>query len=180
MGGALLWFMLIAILPWGGGTYLAGLAFWRRWNAGEAMMQDASLAQWGRMVRLYKACPQDSTTELCEAAEAERTIQSGREDAKRLHSGRCHHRPARSLAIAIHAATILSERFANPRTYVLCHGARRVGGIGAIAAASAVSGAAESEAERRWLGGSLFGEKGKGPCSLFNASVAMTPIRDAN
>jgi hypothetical protein len=53
---------------------LAGLAFGGRWNAGEAMMQDASPAQWERMVRLYKACPQDSTVELCEAATAVRTI----------------------------------------------------------------------------------------------------------
>jgi hypothetical protein len=66
--------MLTAILPWGGGTWLASLAFGGRWNAGEAMMQDASPAQWDRMARLYKACPQDSTTELCEAAIAVRTI----------------------------------------------------------------------------------------------------------
>ena len=41
VGGALLWFMLTAMLPWGGGTWLAGLASGGRWNAGEAMMQDA-------------------------------------------------------------------------------------------------------------------------------------------
>ena len=74
MGGALLWFLLTAMLPWGGGTWLAGLAWGGRWNAGEAMMQDANPAQWDRMVQLYKACPQESTTELCEAAEAVRTI----------------------------------------------------------------------------------------------------------
>ncbi len=77
LGGALLWFMLTAMLPWGGGTWLASLAFGGRWNAGEAMMQDASPVQWERMVRLYKACPQDSTTELCEAAMAVRTIPPG-------------------------------------------------------------------------------------------------------
>lgn len=37
-------------------------------------MQDASPAQWERMARLYKACLQDSSTELCEAAEAVRTL----------------------------------------------------------------------------------------------------------
>lgn len=77
LGGALLWFMLTAMLPWGGGTWLAGLAFGGRWNAGEAMMQDASLVQWERMARLYKACPQESTTELCEAELAVHTISSG-------------------------------------------------------------------------------------------------------
>lgn len=82
LGGVLLWFMLTAILPWGGGTWLAGLAFGGRWNAGEAMMQDASPAQWERMVRLYKACPQDSTTDLCEAAITVRTIPPGQEGAK--------------------------------------------------------------------------------------------------
>jgi hypothetical protein len=82
MGGALLWFLLTAMLPWGGGTWLAGLAFGGRWNAGEAMMQDASPVQWERMARLYKACPQDSTTELCEAAITVRTITPGQEGAR--------------------------------------------------------------------------------------------------
>ena len=82
MGGALLWFMLTAVLPWGGGTWLASLAFGGRWNADEAMMQDASPAQWERMARLYKACPQDSTTGLCEAAITVRTITPGQEGAR--------------------------------------------------------------------------------------------------
>jgi hypothetical protein len=82
MGGVLLWFLLTAMLPWGGGTWLAGLAFGGRWNAGEAMMQDASPVQWERMARLYKACPQDSTTELCEAAITVRTITPGQEGAR--------------------------------------------------------------------------------------------------
>jgi len=78
MAGALLWFMLTAMLPWGGGTGLASLAWAGCWNAGEAMMQDANPAQWERMVRLYKACPQESAMELCEAAEAVRTISPSR------------------------------------------------------------------------------------------------------
>ncbi len=77
MGGALLWFMLTAMLPWGGGTWLASLAFGGRWNAGEAMMQDASPVQWERMVRLYRECPQNGTTELCEAATGVRTTSLG-------------------------------------------------------------------------------------------------------
>ena len=37
-------------------------------------MEEASPASWDKMVRLYKACPPDSTTDVCEAAEAVRTI----------------------------------------------------------------------------------------------------------
>jgi hypothetical protein len=72
-GGALLWFMLTAFLPWGGGTWLAGLAFGGRWNAGATMLEDADPTAWERMVRLARACPPDDATELCEAAMAVRT-----------------------------------------------------------------------------------------------------------
>jgi hypothetical protein len=74
MGGMLLWFLLTALLPWGGGTWLAGLAFGGRWKAGEAMMEDASPESWDKMARLYKACPPDAPTVLCEAAIAVRTL----------------------------------------------------------------------------------------------------------
>lgn len=63
-----------AALPWGLGTGLAGLAYGGRWNVGQAMLGDASPETWDRMVRLYKACPKDSTTELCEAVLAVRPI----------------------------------------------------------------------------------------------------------
>ena len=74
IGGVLLWFMLTAFLPWGGGTGLASLAYGGRWNAGEAMLRDANPAAWNRMVRVSNACPEDSTTELCEAALVVRTM----------------------------------------------------------------------------------------------------------
>lgn len=74
MGGMLLWVLLTAALPWSGGTWLAGLAFGGRFSAGQAMLREADPATWDRMVRLYNACPQDSRTELCEAAIAVRTI----------------------------------------------------------------------------------------------------------
>jgi len=74
VGGMLLWFLATAALPWGMGTRLAGLAYGGRWNAGQAMLGDASPEMWDRMVRLYNACPRDSTTELCEAVLAVRTI----------------------------------------------------------------------------------------------------------
>lgn len=74
LGGMLLWFLATAALPWGMGTRLAGLAYGGRWSAGQAMLGDASPEMWDRMVRLYNACPRDSTTELCEAVLAVRTI----------------------------------------------------------------------------------------------------------
>jgi hypothetical protein len=74
LGGMLLWFLATAALPWGLGTRLAGLAYGGRWSAGQVMLGDANPDMWDRMVRLYNACPRDSTTELCEAVLAVRTI----------------------------------------------------------------------------------------------------------
>ena len=61
-----------------------------RWNAGEAMMQDASPTQWECMVRLYKACP---------PGQHDRPVRSGDRctddharaggERRRLHSVRC-------------------------------------------------------------------------------------------
>ena len=50
MGGMLLWFLATAMLPWGMGTRLAGLAYGGRWNAGRTMLWDASPETWDRMV----------------------------------------------------------------------------------------------------------------------------------
>lgn len=74
LGGMLMWFLATAMLPWGMGMRLAGLAYGGRWSAGQAMLGDANPEMWDRMVRLYRACPRDSTTELCEAVLAVRTI----------------------------------------------------------------------------------------------------------
>ena len=65
VGGMVLWLLLVE-LPLGGG----------RWSAGQTLMREADPMTWDRMVRLYKACPQESTTEQCEAAMAVRTIPS--------------------------------------------------------------------------------------------------------
>ncbi len=65
------------MLLWRGVTWLAALAFGGRWNADEAMMQEASPAQCERIVRLCEACLQNSTTELCEAAITVTTITPG-------------------------------------------------------------------------------------------------------
>ena len=82
LGGVLLWFMLIVMLPWGAGDWLAALPLGGGpWQAGEALMQRNSPASFDRMVRLYKACGEQAT-ELCEAAIAVRTIQPGQEGGR--------------------------------------------------------------------------------------------------
>ena len=78
VAGLALWFPLVWLTPSGGGTWLAAtLIGGGRWQAGETLMQGANPEQWERMARLYKACPQDSSTELCEATLAVRTIPPG-------------------------------------------------------------------------------------------------------
>ena len=73
--GSVLWLLAAAVLPWGMGTWLAAtLVGGGRWEAGQTLLQEANPTSWDRMVRLYKACPKDSSTELCEAAMAVRTI----------------------------------------------------------------------------------------------------------
>ena len=74
MGGALLWFMLAAFLPWGAGNWLAALPLGGEWLGGQVLLNEADSATWDRMRRLNNACPTDSTTALCEAALAMRTM----------------------------------------------------------------------------------------------------------
>lgn len=73
--GSVLWLLAAAVLPWGMGTWLAAtLVGGGRWEAGQTLMREADPKSWERMARLYNACPKDSSTELCEAAVAVRTI----------------------------------------------------------------------------------------------------------
>lgn len=75
MVGALLWFLAAMLLPWGAGHWLAAtLVGGGRWEAGQTLMREVNPTSWDRMARLYNACPKDSSTELCEAAMAVRTI----------------------------------------------------------------------------------------------------------
>lgn len=68
MGGVLLWFVLIVLLPWGAGDWLAALPLGGgRWQAGAALMQRDSPASFDKVARLYKACGAQPV-ELCEAA----------------------------------------------------------------------------------------------------------------
>jgi len=48
-----------------------------RWKTGQTLMHEANLKAWGRMARLYNACPTETSTELCEAAMAVKTIPPG-------------------------------------------------------------------------------------------------------
>jgi len=84
MMGVALWFLAIAALPWGAGHWLAALMIDRdgRWQAGEVLMQEANPDRWKRVAGLTHACPEDTLTELCEAAMAVRTIPAGPEVAR--------------------------------------------------------------------------------------------------
>jgi len=74
--GFVLWWPLAWGLPWGLGDRLASTLVLGagRWGAGQTLMREADPETWGRMARLYNACPKSSSTELCEAAMAVRTI----------------------------------------------------------------------------------------------------------
>jgi hypothetical protein len=69
--GFLAWWPLVAVLPWGGGHWLAAtLIGGGPWRAGGALMREADTVTWERMVRLYEGCPTAITTEQCQAAMA--------------------------------------------------------------------------------------------------------------
>lgn len=69
MGGALLWVVLAAMLPWGIGDRMAALPVsgGDQWKAGQTLLSRSSPSAWERMARLFNACG-DQSTELCEAA----------------------------------------------------------------------------------------------------------------
>jgi hypothetical protein len=70
--GFVAWWPLTAVLPWGGGAWLAATLMDNhdRWETGQALMRGANPLELGRMVRLYNACPSAITAEQCEAAMA--------------------------------------------------------------------------------------------------------------
>jgi len=73
--GFILWWPLLWGLPWGLGDRLASTLVLGggRWGAGQTLMREADPEAWGRMARLYNACPRNASTDLCEAAMAVRT-----------------------------------------------------------------------------------------------------------
>ena len=75
VGGALLWVVLAAVLPWGAGDWMAALPISSGdpWKAGETLLNRSNHPAWGKMARLYNACG-DQLTELCEAAIVVRTM----------------------------------------------------------------------------------------------------------
>lgn len=81
--GVLLWFFLVALLPWGAGDWLGSLPIsgGGPWGAGQALLARSSPESWDQMLRLYKACG-SQTTDLCEAALIARTTPAGHEEAK--------------------------------------------------------------------------------------------------
>ena len=78
MAGVVLWIVVAGVLPRGAGHWLAALLVGgSRWEAGAALMRTDDPVAWDRVLRLSRACPPDSSTELCEAAMAVRTIPPG-------------------------------------------------------------------------------------------------------
>ena len=83
LGGVLLWFFLVTLLPWGAGYWLASLPIngGKPWDAGQALLARSSPEGWDKMRRLYQACGSQSTA-LCEAFITVRTLSAGHEEAK--------------------------------------------------------------------------------------------------
>ncbi|MGI4811172.1 MAG: DUF6118 family protein [Janthinobacterium lividum] len=75
VGGACLWVVLAAVLPWGVGDRMAALPITGgdRWAAGQAFLNRSNPPAWERMVKLFNACG-DQSMELCEAAIVVRTM----------------------------------------------------------------------------------------------------------
>ncbi len=75
IGGASLWVVLSAVLPWGVGDRMAALPITGgdRWAAGQALLNRSNPPAWERMAKLFNACG-DQSTELCEAAIVVRTM----------------------------------------------------------------------------------------------------------
>jgi hypothetical protein len=95
MLGILLWFLLPGVLPRSAGDWMAAsLIGGGRWEAGATLMDRADHGEFDRMWRLYKACPQESSTELCEATLAVKT-QSREQEVGRRGSANDFYKAAR-------------------------------------------------------------------------------------
>ena len=83
VGGAWLWVVLAAVLPWGAGDWMAALPITGgdRWTAGEVLLNRSNPPAWERMVKLFNACG-DQSTELCEAAIVVRTMPPSGQEGK--------------------------------------------------------------------------------------------------
>lgn len=78
-----LWSILVAVLPWGGGTWLASLplAGGDRWQAGQVLLQAADPAGFARIVKLSQACG-DQPVDLCAATIAVKTAGSPQHESR--------------------------------------------------------------------------------------------------
>jgi hypothetical protein len=82
IAGVALWYLAVGLLPRSAGDWIAAsLIGGSQWQAGAALMQDASPDSFDKMARLYKACG-EQTTDLCEAAIAVRSIQPAPEGGR--------------------------------------------------------------------------------------------------
>ena len=68
MLGVVLMYLLVTVLPWGGGDWLAAsLVGGGPWQAGQTLMRDADPASFDKMVKLYNVCG-PRPVEFCTAA----------------------------------------------------------------------------------------------------------------
>ena len=75
MLGVVACFGAVAVFPAQAGGWIAATVLGGGpWDAGQVMLRQGNPAAFERMVRLYKACPADFPTALCETAMAVRTI----------------------------------------------------------------------------------------------------------
>jgi hypothetical protein len=69
--GILLCICMVALMPRTAGAWVAAsIVGGDPWTAGQTLMREGDPATFERIVRLYQACPQGSSTELCTAAMA--------------------------------------------------------------------------------------------------------------
>ncbi len=74
--GMLLWTILVEVLPWGAGTWLAAVPIaGNKWDAGLELLREASPASYEKMTTLYNTCG-DQPVAFCQEAIAAKTVNS--------------------------------------------------------------------------------------------------------
>lgn len=93
MVGMLLWTILVEVLPWGMGTWLAAVPIaGGKWEAGLELLREASPASYEKMTTLYTTCGHQPV-EFCQEAIAAKTISSARQTGVTAAGSRHETRP---------------------------------------------------------------------------------------
>jgi Family of unknown function (DUF6118) len=79
MLGVLVWTILVEVLPWGMGTWLAAVPIaGNKWDAGLELLREASPSSFEEMTTLYNTCGAQSV-EFCQEAIAAKTVSAARQ-----------------------------------------------------------------------------------------------------